>query len=264
MYMLVIYSVLCLAAVVLSDPAVVPSPGYGYAVDVDTAVPAESFVCMKEAGYSAAFIRGYDYSGEGSLDANAAANIKNAQKAGLHTEVFMPPHRGKGKFASQQIEELYEGLKSNGITLKRVWIQVHEENKWTSNFRANFAFLKELANAAKEKYGLSIGYFTSKYEWSIFMKKSAPVDTTLWYSNINDMGESGETPANFDDFEAFSVFTQPVIKQFGRKETRCLFNESSQILTSKKGNSILCLHPIVENLIFTINVSINVYSRTNT
>ncbi|KHJ78937.1 hypothetical protein OESDEN_21433 [Oesophagostomum dentatum] len=48
---------LCLSHAALTDPAVVPSPGYGYALEVYGLFNATRFACMKKAGYNVIFVK---------------------------------------------------------------------------------------------------------------------------------------------------------------------------------------------------------------
>ncbi|VDM84681.1 unnamed protein product [Strongylus vulgaris] len=100
------------------------STSYAYAVDLDRPVSLAAFSCMKKAGYKTAIIRAYDPAGSGRFDVNAVSNIRNANQAGLGTEVFMTPLLRSSKKGSQQFRELYEGLKNGKINVKTVWLQV--------------------------------------------------------------------------------------------------------------------------------------------
>ncbi|KHJ91002.1 hypothetical protein OESDEN_09140 [Oesophagostomum dentatum] len=165
----------------------------------------------------------YSPAGNGAFDTNAVNNIRYAWNAGLGTEVFMTPQPKSYKKGGQQLQEVYNGLKAGKIDVKRVWVQVTSPVNWGANAQANIAFLNDIVKAAKT-YGLTIGYYTSQYDWAQ-ITKSAPVQgtTQLWYWNVNGAGPGGETPANFNDFRAFGGFTKPTAKQFGQVENVCGF-----------------------------------------
>lgn len=62
-------------------------------IDIALATSASTFTCLKNQGNSFAIIRAYRSTG--SLDPNANQNLQNARAAGLATEVYMFPCRGK-------------------------------------------------------------------------------------------------------------------------------------------------------------------------
>ncbi|VDM70500.1 unnamed protein product, partial [Strongylus vulgaris] len=124
------------------------SNSYAYAVDLDRPVSLTVFTCMKKAGYSTAIIRAYDPSGSGRFDVNAVSNIRNANQAGLGTEVFMTPSPRSSKKGSQQFKELYEGLKNGKINVKTVWLQVTSPINWGSNSKENIYFLNDIITMA--------------------------------------------------------------------------------------------------------------------
>jgi len=62
-------------------------------VDVANPMSTATFTCLKNNGHTFAIVRAYRSGG--SLDTNAAANLQNARAAGLATDVYMFPCRGK-------------------------------------------------------------------------------------------------------------------------------------------------------------------------
>ncbi|RCN25474.1 hypothetical protein ANCCAN_28813, partial [Ancylostoma caninum] len=114
----------CLAKAIAPEGVVKAAAGYAYAVDLEVPVPLSGFNCMKKYGYKTAFIRAYDPTGAGRFDTNAVNNIRNANQAGLGTEVYMTPQLHSNKRGSQQFRELYEGLRNGKIQVRTVWVQV--------------------------------------------------------------------------------------------------------------------------------------------
>ncbi|EYC08345.1 hypothetical protein Y032_0066g3710 [Ancylostoma ceylanicum] len=207
------------------------------AIDVAVPVSLDSFKCMKNHGYSTAFVRGYAMS---EFDTNVINNIRNADLAGLGTEVFMTPQIRSDKKGSQQFEELYEGLKEDNIKVKTVWLQVTSPIDWNPSSRKNIDFINDITKTAKD-YGVMIGIYTNAYDWSQITKDATVSGGMLWYWNVDGVGATGETPANFDDFRPFGNFMRPTVKQFGQKENICgvtvnrnvyLFNEPKHFLAS--------------------------------
>lgn len=56
---------------------------WAYALDLSQPVTLSQFQCIRQQGYGAVFLRGYNPAGQGSLDYNSVANIKNAYSGRL-------------------------------------------------------------------------------------------------------------------------------------------------------------------------------------
>ncbi|KHJ84997.1 hypothetical protein OESDEN_15282, partial [Oesophagostomum dentatum] len=194
--------------------------GYAYAVDLDSATSYQAFSCMKSYGYRAVFIRGYNPSGMGSFDLNCVSNVRNANQAGLGTEVFMTPQPRSTKRGSQQFLELYQGLKNANMQVNTIWLQVTSPINWDTNRQQNINFLNEIISTANS-YGVRIGFYTNAYDWNQILGTATVDNAMLWYWNVYGGGVSGETAPNFDDFRQFAKFTRPVAKQFGQVEYLC-------------------------------------------
>ncbi|ETN84876.1 hypothetical protein NECAME_16968 [Necator americanus] len=217
----------CLA---VPGPVLSAPQGFAYAVDVDKALPPSFFECVKRAGYSAVFTRVYDPTGAGRFDSNAVNNIRNAKKAGLETEVFMTPNARSLKNGKKQFTELYRGLKKQKIEVKTVWLQVSSSMNWKNSTRANIAFLKDILDKAKS-YDVTIGFYTNAYAWSKIANGAWVQNPLLWYCKVNGEGSSGETEANFSDFEPFGNFVEPRVKQFGKMVEVCGVTVNKNIYT---------------------------------
>ncbi|RCN43407.1 hypothetical protein ANCCAN_10598 [Ancylostoma caninum] len=227
----------CLANVI-SEPLVAASSGYAYAVDLDRAVSPSAFTCMKRSGYSTVFIRAYDPTGSGRFDVNAVNNIRNANKAGLGTEVFMTPQIRSSKRGSQQFRELYDGLRRGNIVVRTVWLQVTSPVNWGANNQANIYFLNDIIATAKS-VGVTIGFYTNAYDWQQITKGAWVQGAMLWYWNVNGGGAQGETPANFNDFRPFGKFTKPTVKQFGQVENVCGVTVNRDVYTLSRSMAFL-------------------------
>ena len=68
-------------------------------VDVSQLFTTSTYQCMKSNGYSFAIIRGY--CSYGGVDKNVVQGLTNAKNAGLITDIYMFPCRGKS--ASSQV-----------------------------------------------------------------------------------------------------------------------------------------------------------------
>jgi len=87
-------------------------------VDIANPYPASTFTCLKNNGNTFAIIRAFRSSG--ILDANAVSNLNNARSAGLTTDIYMFPCRGKDPAA--QVSSLVSGISGN--LYGSVWIDV--------------------------------------------------------------------------------------------------------------------------------------------
>ncbi|KAK6757970.1 hypothetical protein RB195_015659 [Necator americanus] len=223
---------------------VTATSGYAYAVDLAVPVPLSAFNCMKNYGYSTVFVRGYDPAGVGRFDTNAVNNIRNANKAGLGSEVFMKPQPRSVKKGSQQFMEMYDGLRQGAIKVKTVWVQVTSPIEWSPDTKANINFLNDLLSTAKS-YGIAIGLYTNVYDWTqITNGASASEGTMLWYWNVNGNGPNGETPANFHDFRPFAKFTNPTVKQFAQVETVCGVTVNRDVYVLNRSTRTLASGPV--------------------
>lgn len=89
-----------------------------HGVDVSQLFTTSTYSCMKTNGVSFAIIRGY--CSFGGLDTHAVSNLNNAKAAGLITDIYMFPCRGKS--ATTQVNEMFSGIASNLYGM--VWIDV--------------------------------------------------------------------------------------------------------------------------------------------
>ncbi|CAJ0608301.1 unnamed protein product [Cylicocyclus nassatus] len=228
----------CYAKAIVREPVLATTTTYAYAVDLDRPVTVAAFECMKKSGYKAAIIRAYDPANNGKFDGNAISNIRNANRAGLGTEVFMTPLPRSSKKGGEQFRELYEGLKNGKIDVRMVWLQVTSPVNWGSNSNENIYFLNDIISMAKH-YGVRIGFYTNVYDWNQITKGAVVEGAMLWYWNVNGGGPSGETPANFDDFRPFGKFMKPTMKQFGQMEQICGVTVNRDIYSLEKSKHFL-------------------------
>ena len=87
-------------------------------VDVSQLFSESTYKCMKSAGYEFAIIRGF--CSYGSHDKNAVQGLKNAKAAGLSTDIYMFPCRGKN--AKTQVDEMFSAI--DHTLFGTVWIDV--------------------------------------------------------------------------------------------------------------------------------------------
>ncbi|ETN77196.1 hypothetical protein NECAME_03296 [Necator americanus] len=130
---------------------VTATSGYAYAVDLAVPVPVSAFTCLKNSGYSAVFVRGYDPASAGKFDTNAVNSIRNAKKAGLECEVFMTPQPRS----------------------------VTSSINWNRDTKANIDFLRDILSMAKY-YGVAIGFYTNVHDWTQITNGATAEGTMLW------------------------------------------------------------------------------------
>ncbi len=108
-------------------------------VDVSQLFSTSTYQCMKSNGYAFAIIRGY--CSYGGVDHNAVQGLTNAKAAGLITDIYMFPCRGKS--ASAQVDEMMNAIPANLYGM--VWIDVETNPSsgcgWSGDGNSNCAFL---------------------------------------------------------------------------------------------------------------------------
>ncbi len=185
-------------------------------VDVSQLFSTSTYQCMKSSGYTFVILRGY--CSYGGVDHNAVQSLKNARAAGLITDIYMFPCRGKS--AQAQVDEMVSGIDSSLYGM--VWIDVETNPSpgcsWSGHdANSNCQFLTDVINAIKGK-GKHLGIYASRYMWqSIFGSFSAcpsVASQQLWYAHYDGS-------PSFSDFASFGGWSKPNIKQFQGDTTLC-------------------------------------------
>ncbi|VDK42094.1 unnamed protein product [Anisakis simplex] len=231
---------------------------YKYAVDIDTAITRHTFTCMRNAGYTTAFVRIYQPHGNGIVDIHALSNLENAHNAGLGVEVFVVPQPQGTKSGSVQFDEAYNFMKNNDITVNTMWIQITSPINWPNNQQANIAFIQDFMIRAKQ-YRVNVGLYTNWYDWQQITanwSKCSLQQLLLWYWNVYGQGPSAINASNFEDFRPFAGFTTPAVKQYSQGVSVCgaYVNQNvysavaSQSTTSSTVNKTIIVGTIVGSL----------------
>ncbi len=181
-------------------------------VDVSQLFPTSTFQCIKNGGYGFAIIRGY--CSYGGVDHNAVQSLTNAKSAGLITDIYMFPCRGKS--ATAQVDEMMNAIPANLYGM--IWIDVETNPSsgcgWTGD---NCGFITEIVNRIKSK-GKVPAIYSSVYMWtSIFGSKTACpslASQQLWYAHYDNN-------PSFSDFSSFGGWSKPAIKQYVGDTTLC-------------------------------------------
>ena len=196
----------------------------------DLAKTFQNFTCMKNLGYTHAIIRAYH--SYGAIDTTAQDNIQRSNDAGLSTDVYMFPCRGKS--ASQQVNELVDYLESmmkikgtpSAYTYATgtIWLDIETNPSpgcsWTVGTpETNCQYVKDLISVISAR-GRSVGIYASGYMWNQIMgSKNACKEFTqypLWYAHYDGK-------ASFDDWESnqFGGWTRPNMKQWAGSAIVC-------------------------------------------
>lgn len=185
-------------------------------VDVSQLFPTSAYQCLKSNGYGFTIVRGY--CSFGGLDHNAVQSLTNAKLAGMITDIYMFPCRGKS--ATAQVDEMFAGIPANLFGM--VWIDVETNDSpgcsWSGHDAAsNCQFLMDTISRIKS-HGKNLGIYATAYMWqSIFGNRNAcpqAASQQLWYAHYDGS-------ASFSDFSAFGGWTKPTIKQFQGTNSLC-------------------------------------------
>lgn len=87
-------------------------------VDVSQPFSTSTYTCMKNNGVAFSVIRGY--CSYGGIDAHAVEGLNAARAAGLITDIYMFPCRGKS--ATAQVNEMMGGIPNNLFGM--VWLDI--------------------------------------------------------------------------------------------------------------------------------------------
>ena len=194
----------------------VPQVSAVLGVDVSQLFSTSTYQCMKSNGYEFAIIRGY--CSYGGVDHNAVQGLRNAKAAGLITDIYMFPCRGKS--AQAQVDEMFAGIDSSLYGM--IWIDVETNPSpgcsWSGHDgNSNCQFLTDIINAIRAK-GKHLGIYATRYMWqSIFGSfSSCPsvASQQLWYAHYDGS-------ASFSDFQSFGGWSRPNIKQYQGDTTLC-------------------------------------------
>lgn len=203
-----IFIVLVLCATIYSANCVL-------GVDVSQLFSTSTYQCMKNNGYEFNIIRGY--CSYGGIDHNAVQNLNNARAAGLITDIYMFPCRGKS--ATAQVDEMMNGIPGNIYGM--VWVDVETNPSpgcgWGGDYGGNCNFLMEIINRIRARGKVPAVYATA-YMWQTIMGSrggcTQAASAQLWYAHYDGS-------ASFSDFGSFGGWTKPNIKQFVGDTTLC-------------------------------------------
>jgi hypothetical protein len=137
-------------------------------IDVSQLFSVQNYTCAKNTGISFAIPRGY--CSFGGMDKNVVQSLKNMREAGLQTDTYMFPCRGKN--ATAQVNEMIDNIP--GDLYGRIWIDIETNPSagcsWSDHDGAsNCEFTLELVKAVKAR-GKPVGIYASRYMWGSIFK----------------------------------------------------------------------------------------------
>ncbi|CAG9314782.1 unnamed protein product [Blepharisma stoltei] len=177
--------------------------------DSSNLVSSSAWKCLAGLGRTYAILRGYQSSG--LLDPNAIQNIKNAISGGQkQVDVVLYPCFPCGN-AQGQATVLVDSLR--GQKYANIWIAV-QGSQWSSTVGNNQLFFEDMADAILT-LGKKFGIYTSANDWGNIMGDySYYSGSPLWYYHYNNV-------QSFSDFQPFSGWTAPTLKQYNASSTLC-------------------------------------------
>jgi|HubBroStandDraft_6_1064221.scaffolds.fasta_scaffold122643_2 GH25 family lysozyme M1 (1,4-beta-N-acetylmuramidase) len=178
-----------------------------YGADVSTPVSVEGWQgLINERSVSFGIVRCYESGGV--VDPNAPDSVKNGWAAKLSAvDVYHFPCMGVD--AQTQVQQAVNALQTAGAQFGTYWFDVESGAGWsTTDLSSNASFLANLV-AAAEALGLTVGIYTSEYDWLSVINDDSCSSYPLWYAEYQTPPE-----ANFDGFSSFGGWTQPAMKQF--------------------------------------------------
>ena len=186
-----------------------------HGVDVSQLFSTSTYHCIKNNGNSFAIIRGY--CSYGGVDANIHSNLNNAKAAGLATDIYMFPCRGKS--ANAQVDQMVSAIANSLYGM--VWIDVETNPStgcgWGSDHAGNCNFVTEIINRIKS-HGKTPGVYSSKVMWTNIMGSASACTAAsshqLWYAHYDNN-------PSFSDFQPFGGWSKPHMKQYQGDVTLC-------------------------------------------
>jgi len=189
---------------------------HGKGVDLSNSCSQNGFSCLVNAGYNYAIIRAWRSSG--TWDPDCAANINNANNAGMNpVDVYMFP-RPKGASGVSQANQLLANLQNTNFN-GTIWFDVEQESPYWSTQSANQKFFNDVVSTLQNA-GASVGIYTSKSQWTEVMGSfQGGANLPLWYSHYDNN-------PSFSDFSRSSIgsyggWTTPAMKQYQGDQSAC-------------------------------------------
>ncbi|TKR62197.1 hypothetical protein L596_026188 [Steinernema carpocapsae] len=206
-----------------------PSSDVAYGVDLKVETSQNTFQCLRNLGYTYAFVAVYNPKGEGAVYPYAARNVFNATQAGFKIHTVQSPAPTSSKSGAAQFQEVFGSLKSAAYDVYSIILQITSPISWPNDPQRNVAFITDYLNAA-EQANVHVAIYTNWYDWEQITGDWQTTPRLLWYWNTNGNGEQAAGTNDFTDFRNFGGFTasNALGKQYIRKVNACgiVFNKN--------------------------------------
>lgn len=202
-------------------------------LDTAPAVAFQSnFECLKSAGYSFANVRAFSLEGI-DLDLSVKDTLIYAKRAGLKTELFIRPCRGKS--AKLQIDAVVLVIANQYYD--RFWLFLEDNPNpgctWGNDHKANCDYVKEML-AQLKYFQTPAGIQTSdRFYRQIFGSQGCDISQYPLIYSHNDSSPS------FDDYTAFGGWSAPYGKVFQNNVTLCNLTISKVYEKEFKSSNLL-------------------------
>ncbi|CAB05468.2 LOW QUALITY PROTEIN: Glycoside hydrolase family 25 protein [Caenorhabditis elegans] len=193
---------------------------YHKAVDVPQDITQDEGHCLWKDNNDITFIN--TLTSSGLFDSTAPRVFKNLVNYGGDMWFYMKPYPSNGKSGSQQMENVYQGLKSAQIKFSHITVHIGDPQLWSSGSDAN-TISKDLIQRA-DQHGISVQFFTSQSNWhSITNNNRSFSSYKLWWAHTNGAGNGGATSPNFEGFVSFGGWTSSSLvgKEYARQVQEC-------------------------------------------
>jgi len=197
-----------------------PKPAYGHALDIEQQVRESDFKCLRDYGFTVAFLRFYTNEDDGSGDKVGIQNIKAARNSGLAFEGYVTPALNNRKSGTKQCHEAITIARENGFLFTRIWVQITSPANWNSDQSLNREFIKDFVVEALVN-NVDVGFYTNWYDFEQILGANAELHGPLWYWHMNGHGSNASTFPTFDDYIPFGKFDQPWVKQYSLQVEIC-------------------------------------------
>lgn len=138
-------AVLCVIAA-CSLPRVQAAVGLDISQEICASTNADTWKCLRNAGYSFAIIEGYQ--GGGRVNQNLARCVADARAAGFEyvdTYAWAAPNC-PGVSGAEVANELMSYINANHVNVGMVWVDVEESGSCNPSVGANVDFYKSMTN----------------------------------------------------------------------------------------------------------------------
>jgi len=165
--------------------------------------------CLISNGISFAVVEAWN--GGFGYGSNTAACVSGAWNAGFaHVDVYAFMCNQCNNDPKQSISTLVQDLQADSVQFGTLWMDVEQCSGCWSDTASSCNFVEE-AVAQAQSMGITVGVYSSSYEWGATVGSSCTSlsNLPLWYAHYDGQ-------ANFNDAWAyqFGGWTSPSMKQY--------------------------------------------------